>query len=61
MLAIARSADGMLLLIKRLSYPCAMGTVSVAALGESVQLGRGSDASDEGRVGARVVAVVVGR
>ena len=41
MLAIARSAGGMLLLIKRLSYPCAMGTVSVAALGASVQLGRG--------------------
>ena len=61
MLAIARSAGGMLLLIKRLSYPCAMGTVSVAGLGEMVQLGRGSDASDEGRAGAGVVAVVVGR
>ena len=53
MLAIARSAGGMLLLIKRLSYPCAMGTVSVAALGEMVQLGRGSDASDEGRAGVQ--------
>ena len=61
MLAIARSAGGMLLLIKRLSYPYAMGTVSVAGLGEMVQLGRVSDASDEGRVGAGVVAVVVGR